>query len=257
MYKIPATEGYTKVSKGPADALITIIEFSEFQCPFCTRVNPTIKKIMDTYKDKVRVVFKHNPLPFHKDAPLAAQAANAAGKQGKFWEMHDVLFKNQKKAQAENINAYAKEVGLDMTKFAADLNSAENKKAVAADQALARQFGARGTPNFFINGRNLVGAQPFPAFKTIIDEELKKAEKLVAAGTPKAQVYAKLTAKGKTKAAAPKRPEPCKADTTVYKLPVSANDFSKDQAMRSSQSSSSVSSNAHSVPASIQRFRRS
>ena len=226
VYKIPATEGYTKVSKGPADALVTIIEFSEFQCPFCTRVNPTIKKIMDTYKDKVRVVFKHNPLPFHKDAPLAAQAANAAGKQGKFWEMHDVLFKNQKKLKPENINAYAKEVGLDMTKFAADLNSAENKKAVAADQALARQFGARGTPNFFINGRNLVGAQPFPAFKTIIDEELKKAEKLVAAGTPKAQVYAKLTAKGKTKAAAPKRPER-KADTTVYKLPVSANDFSK------------------------------
>ena len=120
----------------------------------------------------------------------------------------------------------------------------------------SRQFGARGTPNFFINGRNLVGAQPFPAFKTIIDEELKKAEKLVAAGTPKAQVYAKLTAKGKTKAAAPKRPER-KADTTVYKLPVSANTSARDQAMRSSQSSSSVSSNAHSVPASIQRFRRS
>ncbi|MEE2758259.1 MAG: thioredoxin domain-containing protein [Myxococcota bacterium] len=229
VYKIPATQTYTNVSKGPEDALVTILEFSEFQCPFCSRVNPTIKKINETYKDKVRVIFKHNPLPFHKDAPLAAQAANAAGKQGKFWEMHDVLFKNMKKLKPENIDEYAKEIGLDMTKFAADLNSPENKKAVAADQALARQFGARGTPNFFINGRNLVGAQPFSAFKTIIDEEIKKAEKLVAAGTAKKDVYAKLTANGKTKAAAPKR-QPRKEDTTVYKLPVSDADFFKGPA---------------------------
>jgi protein-disulfide isomerase len=229
VYKIPV--GNSSYAKGPADALVTIIEFSEFQCPFCSRVNPTIKKIQDTYGDKVRIVFKHNPLPFHKDAPLAAQAANAAGKQGKFWQMHDVLFKNMKKLKPENLNEYAKGLGLDMAKFAADLNSAENKKSVKADQALARQFGARGTPNFFVNGRQLVGAQPFPAFKKVIDEEVKKAEKLVAAGTPKANVYAKLTAKGKTKAAAqPKRKNQRADDKTVYKLPVSKADFAKGPA---------------------------
>jgi protein-disulfide isomerase len=214
---IPVGKSY---SKGPATAPITIIEFSEFQCPFCSRVNPTMKKIQDTYGDKVRIVFKHNPLPFHKDAPLAARAANAAGKQGKFWPMHDVLFKNMKKLKPADIDGYAKGLGLDMAKFKADLNAPENKKSVQTDQALARTFGARGTPNFFVNGRNLVGAQPFPAFKTIIDEEIKKAEKLVAAGTPKAQVYTKLIARGKTKAAAPPARKPRAEDTTVYKVPV-------------------------------------
>ncbi|MHC4838975.1 MAG: DsbA family protein, partial [Planctomycetota bacterium] len=110
-------------AQGSDKALVTIIEFSEFQCPFCARVLPTMNKIKETYGDKVRIVFKHNPLPFHKDAPLASEAALAAGEQGKFWEMHDKLFENQKKLKRADIDGYAQEIGLDMAKFKADLDS--------------------------------------------------------------------------------------------------------------------------------------
>ena len=145
-----------------------------------------------TYGDKVRVVFKHNPLPFHKDAGPASEAALAAGAQGKFWEMHDKLFANQKALKRANLETYATELGLNLAQFKADLDSGKFKAAIKADQALAAQFGARGTPGFFINGRNLRGAQPFANFKKIIDEEIKKAEALIAAGTPRANVYACL-----------------------------------------------------------------
>jgi protein-disulfide isomerase len=224
VYKMPADQAF---SKGPADALVTIVEFSEFQCPFCTRVLPTLSQIHKTYKDKVRVVFRHNPLPFHKDAPLAAQAAIAAGEQGKFWEMHDLLFTNTKTLKEDNLNGYAKKLGLDMAKFSADLKSPKAKSMIKRDQQLASTFGARGTPNFFINGRKVTGARPFPAFKTIIDEELKKAEALLKKGTPKANIYAELTKNGKTKAAAPAARKAPKEDKTVYTVPVSANDMVK------------------------------
>jgi protein-disulfide isomerase len=224
VYKMPADQAF---AKGPADALVTIVEFSEFQCPFCTRVLPTIKQIQDTYKDKVRVVFRHNPLPFHKDAPLASQAALAAGEQGKFWEMHDVLFANQKKLKPENISEYAGKLGLDMAKFNADLQSDKVKNTIKRDQQLAATFGARGTPNFFINGRQVTGARPFPAFKTIIDEEIKKAEALVNKGTAKSNVYAELTKNGKTKAAGPAPRQAPPEDKTVYTVPVNANDMVK------------------------------
>ncbi len=111
---LPVAHSYVK---GPKEAKVTIIEFNDFQCPFCTRVNPTIKKIMDTYKNDVRIAFKHNPLPFHKDAKLAAEATMAAGAQGKFWEMHDKLFDNQKKLKRPELDKYAQELGLDAGKF--------------------------------------------------------------------------------------------------------------------------------------------
>ena len=229
VYKVPVGNSQ---SKGPKDALVTIVVFSEFQCPFCSRVLPTTKKIHETYGDKVRVVFKHNPLPFHKDAGLASQATLAAGDQGKFWEMHDKLFANQKALKRENLDAYATELGLNMAKFKAALDGQIHKKSIDSDQALARKIGARGTPNFFINGRKLVGAQPFDAFKKIIDEEIGKAEKLIKAGTPKSQVYAKLTEKGLEKAAPakPRKDRPRADDKTVYKVPVTAKDASKGSA---------------------------
>ena len=217
VYKVPVGDS---PAKGPADALVTIVEFSEFQCPFCSRVNPTMAKIRETYGDKVRVVFKHNPLPFHKDAFPAAIASEAAGKQGKFWEMHDKLFANQRALKTENLEAYAQEIGLDMAKFKADMQDKGLEAKVKADMALAAKIGARGTPNMFINGRKLVGAKPFDAFKTVIDEEVGKAEKLIAAGTPKAQIYAKLTEKGLEKAAAPAPRKAAAADNAVYKVPV-------------------------------------
>ena len=221
VYKVPVTD--TNAVKGPKDALVTIIEFSEFQCPFCKRVNPTIKQITDKYGKDVRIVFKHNPLPFHKEAPYAAQASLAAGMQGKFWEMHDKLFENQKALKAEQIDGYAKEIGLDMTKYKADVESEAVKASIKADQDLANSIGARGTPNFFINGRKIVGAQPFTNFEKLIDEELKKAKALVAKGTPASQVYAETIKNGSTKAAAPAG-RPQEDPNKVYEVPVSPND---------------------------------
>ena len=216
VYNIQPGNSY---AKGGAEPLVTIIEFSEFQCPFCSRVLPTMKKIHETYGDKVRVVFKHNPLPFHKDAKPASKAAFAAGEQGKFWEMHDLLFANQRKLKAADLEKYAAQLGLDMARFKADMKKAAYDKNIAADQALAARFGARGTPGFFINGRNLRGAQPFASFKKIIDEEIKKAEALIAKGTARKDVYKTLTAKGKTKAAAPApRQGNAADDKTVYNI---------------------------------------
>jgi protein-disulfide isomerase len=196
VYNIQPGNSY---GKGGAEPLVTIIEFSEFQCPFCSRVLPTMKKIHETYGDKVRVVFKHNPLPFHKDATPASKAALAAGEQGKFWEMHDLLFANQRKLKEANLMSYAEQLGLNMAKFKTDMGNAKFDKMIKADQALAARFGARGTPGFFVNGRNLRGAQPFAKFKTLIDAELKKAEALIAKGTARKDVYKVATAKGKKK----------------------------------------------------------
>jgi protein-disulfide isomerase len=223
VYNIQPGNSY---AKGGAQPLVTIIEFSEFQCPFCSRVNPTIAKVLETYGDKVRVVFKHNPLSFHKDAKPAAKAALAAGAQGKFWEMHDLLFTQQKNLKPETFTGFAKQLGLDMARFDADMKSAEFDKQIASDMALAARFGARGTPNFFVNGRNLRGAQPFPNFQKLIDEEIKKAEALIAKGTPRADIYKVTTANGKDKAAAPaprKRPD----DNKIYPVKVSAGDAIK------------------------------
>jgi protein-disulfide isomerase len=194
VYKVPIGDSY---SKGPDTAKVTIVEWSEFQCPFCTRVLPTIEQLRKDYGDDLRVVFKHNPLPMHNRAMAAAKAAEAAGKQGKFWEMHDLLFANQRELTDENFEAWAKEIGLDVAKFKKDMDDPALQKKITADQQLGNKLGARGTPAFFINGRFLSGAQPVDAFKKIIDEEMKKADKLIASGTPREKVYEKTVAKGK------------------------------------------------------------
>ena len=190
---------------------------------------------MKKYGKDVRVVFKHNPLSFHKDAPLAAQASIAAGSRVSFGNARCPLFKNQRKLKPVDIDGYAKGLGLDMGKFAADLNADATKKQVKADQALAQQFAARGTPHFFINGRRLRGAQPVASFEKLIDEQLKIAKKMVAKGTPRAKIYAAVTAKGATKASAPSRPQQ-KVDTKVYDVKVSPNDFSRATRTPRSQS---------------------
>ena len=161
-------------TKGGANAKVTIVEFSDFQCPFCSRVVPTLHQIEKEYGDKVRVVFRHNPLPFHGDAPLAAEAAVAAQAQGKFWEMHDKLFANQTALDRPSLEKYAHEIGLDMGKFKAALDSNKGKDQIEANMKEGTQFGVRGTPGFFINGNKVEGAQPFDAFKAVIDRELAK-----------------------------------------------------------------------------------
>ena len=190
-YAVP-TDGRAQFGKD--DALVTIVEFSDFQCPFCNRVNPTIKKIKETYPDDVRIVFRQLPLPMHPQAPNAARASIAANNQGKFWEMHDKMFANQRALTDDKLEAYATEIGLDVAKFKTDMSSDATKKMVDEDMKVAQQFGARGTPAFFINGRFINGAQPFEAFDTIIKAEKDKAAKFKAdKGVAGKDLYAEMS----------------------------------------------------------------
>jgi protein-disulfide isomerase len=159
--------------KGPASAPITLVAWSDFQCPFCSRAVPTVRQLEQDYKGKIRIAFKQFPLPFHDKAHLAAEAALAAHAQGKFWEMHDKLFANQQALDRPSLEKYAQELGLDMTKFKAALDSGKFKDKVDAEDKEGAAFGVTGTPTFFINGTRLVGAQPIEAFKAAIDKELK------------------------------------------------------------------------------------
>jgi protein-disulfide isomerase len=171
-YKVD-TEGAP--SKGAKNPKIAIVEFSDFQCPFCSRVEPTLKEIEKNYGDRVEIVFKHLPLRIHPKAPAAHAAAEAAHQQGKFWEMHDLIFANQREMSPEKYEEYAAQIGLDTDKFKKDVASASVKKRIDSDAAEAASLGITGTPAFLVNGRYLSGAQPYEAFKRLIDEELAKA----------------------------------------------------------------------------------
>jgi protein-disulfide isomerase len=192
-------------SKGPKAAKVTIVAWSDFECPFCGRVNPTLKQIEESYGKDVRVVFRHQPLPFHQSAKLAAEASMAAHEQGKFWEFHDKLFANQRALDRASLERYAQELGLNAGKFKSALDSGKFRSRVEQDARDGAAVGANGTPTFFVNGREVVGALPFGSFKSIIDEEIAKADKLLASGTKLEDVYEKLMAQGA--AAAPAAPE--------------------------------------------------
>jgi protein-disulfide isomerase len=140
---------------------------------------------------------KNNALPFHNRAMPAALAAMAAHEQGKFFEMHDEIFENMRALEDADLERYAQAVGLDMERWKASFTSQAAKPHVEADMELAGKVNARGTPNFFVNGRNLRGAVPFEDFDALIEEELEKARALVAAGTPAAEVYNKIIGDGK------------------------------------------------------------
>jgi protein-disulfide isomerase len=161
-------------ARGPQSAAVSIVEFSDFQCPFCGRVSPTLDQIEDVYGDQVRIVFKHLPLSIHPKAPAAHAASEAAHQQGKFWEMHDAIFANQRELETAKFEEYALEMGLDLERYRADVASAEVKARVSQDMEEARRLGVSGTPGFFINGLFLSGAQPFDAFKKRIDAELEE-----------------------------------------------------------------------------------
>jgi protein-disulfide isomerase len=165
----------------------------------------------------VKVVFRHQPLPFHNNAKIAAEASMAAHDQGKFWQMHDKLFANQQALERASLEKYASELGLDMGKFKAALDSGKFTKRVEADSAAGAAVGANGTPTFFINGREFVGAQPFESFKNIIDEEVKKADAVHRARAPSStDVYAELQKEaGKMPPAGARAPEPTKVVTDI------------------------------------------
>ena len=161
-------------SRGPTNAPVTIVEFSDFQCPYCGREYPVIERLMKEYDGKLRLVFRHYPLDFHPFAQKAAEAGACAQDQGKFWELHDKMFSNQGKLAVADLKGYAKTLGMDATKFDKCLDSGEKKALVDDDLKAGSAAGVNGTPAFFINGIFINGAQPYEHMKQAVDRELRK-----------------------------------------------------------------------------------
>ncbi|MCL2011989.1 MAG: DsbA family protein [Cystobacterineae bacterium] len=160
-------------SVGPHNAKVTIVEFSDFECPFCRKGAETIAEVVKAYPTEVKLYFRNFPLKFHAKAPKAAEAALCAHDQGKFWEYHDLLFENQSKLDIEDLKEHAKTLALEALKFAECLDSGRHAETVKKDMRAGKRAGVEGTPAFFINGVLLSGAQPIENFKEIIEQALK------------------------------------------------------------------------------------
>ena len=159
---------------GPANAPITLVEFSDLQCPYCSKAVAQINATLKAYPNDVRLIFKQYPLDSHPEAAISAAASLAAHRQGKFWPMHDVMFANRSKLSRQSILAWAKDIGLDMKRFTADLDSDAIRKAVLRDQADGDKAGVEATPTVFLNGRKYNGDLAPDAIKTVIESELKR-----------------------------------------------------------------------------------
>ncbi|HHH26794.1 MAG TPA: hypothetical protein ENK57_00365 [Polyangiaceae bacterium] len=175
--------------RGPDAAKVTMVVFTDIQCPFCARANKTFDRIFENYESDVALVVKHRPLDFHKRAKPAAIALLAAHRQGKAWEMYELMTANRKALDDDDLRQYARRVGLDMDRFEKDVHDPELAAQVDKDNALADKLGVRGTPTTFINGRGVRGAKKYEAFDAIVKEELAEAEKLLESGTPLEQIY--------------------------------------------------------------------
>ncbi len=170
--RVNVTAPEDAISRGPEDAPVQIIFFTDFQCPFCKRGADVLTQVLQNYPGKVRIIYQDYPLSFHENAPGAANAARCAAEQNQFWAYHDVLFLNQGALDKESLKKYAAGLALDTAKFNVCLDS--NRHQAVVEQALAngKRYGVQGTPGFFINGRPIRGALPYESFKEIIDEEL-------------------------------------------------------------------------------------
>ena len=166
-----STEGEPSI--GPDDAPVTIVEFSDYQCPYCqTWYTQTYSQIMSSYPNQIRFVYRDLPLPMHPEAVPAAEAADCAGEQGAYWKYHDALFSGKYSLGRTAYEHIASDLGLDKTAFTTCLDDHRYTAEIQSDAADAAALGLNGTPSFVINGRILVGALPFASFKAIIDEEL-------------------------------------------------------------------------------------
>ncbi|MBI2963950.1 MAG: thioredoxin domain-containing protein [Deltaproteobacteria bacterium] len=173
LYEIPIADSSIR---GPKDAPVTLVEFSDFQCPFCAQTTPLLEQVLAAYPKQVRFVYKQFPLEqIHQNALAAAKASIAARHQGKFWEMHDELFKISRELSPENIRAKARLIGLDLKKFDADLASPATEKEVRDDIALGRSADVQGTPTLFINGKRVTN-RSLDGMKAMIDDALEKAK---------------------------------------------------------------------------------
>jgi protein-disulfide isomerase len=161
-------------SRGPDDAVVTIVEFSDFQCPFCQRVVPTIDQIVAKYPTQVRFVYRNLPLSIHPRAQAAAEAAACADKQGNFWGYHDLIFANTRALSAEDLERHASDLGLEMQAFRQCVQNRETQQLVDADTAAAESLRISGTPSFLVNGIPMHGAQSVEAFSEVIDAEIAR-----------------------------------------------------------------------------------
>jgi protein-disulfide isomerase len=159
--------------RGPADARITLVEFSDFECPYCSAAVKQVDILMAAYPKDVKLIYKQFPLSMHPHAQFAAEASLAAREQGKFWEMYEVLFKNFQRLTRDNVMLWAKQLGLDMDKFKADIDSRKFKAVVDKDLADGEAVGVYGTPAFYINGKQYNGEVSLAALKPILAAELK------------------------------------------------------------------------------------
>jgi predicted DsbA family dithiol-disulfide isomerase len=173
-FRFEVSAGDAPAKGGPKDAPVQIVEFSDFECPFCQRVNPTLDRVITEYGDKVRLAFRHYPLDnIHANARKAAEASLCADEQGEFWKMHDVMFSEQKELGVEALREKASRIGLDLEAFNECLDSGRYADQVEEDFRAGVLAGVSGTPAIFVNGRPLSGAVPFEQMAEVIDEELE------------------------------------------------------------------------------------
>jgi protein-disulfide isomerase len=166
--RIPDERGQVS---GPADAQITIVEFADFQCPYCADAARSVNDLLAKYPGKIRFAYRHFPLTGHSNAFRAAEAGECAGEQGKFWEMHDILFANQTVLNEEKLFSYAAEIGLDQTKFADCMESRRTRAAIEQDLADGQKYGVIGTPTFFLNNTMFMS---MPDLETAVQKALTK-----------------------------------------------------------------------------------
>jgi protein-disulfide isomerase len=175
-YTVPVEA--TDPSTGSASAPVTVVEFSDFQCPYCQRASPTLKQLQKAYGDKVRIVWKDFPLTrIHPEAFKAAEAAHCAGDQGKFWEYHDRLFSNQQALKTDSLLKHALDTGLDVGRFGECLAKSKYAERVRDGLALGERLGVNSTPTLYINGRALAGAYPIETLSEVVNEELERLKK--------------------------------------------------------------------------------
>lgn len=208
-------------SKGPKTAPITVVMFSDFQCPFCSRATPTMKALLAANPGKVRLVWKDLPLDFHKyarEAAVVARIVHLARGDEAFWRFHDRVFENQKDLSPEALRTWAFEAGVDEGALATYRQEAEAR--VERSVAESKQLGIQGTPNFLVDGERVMGAQPLTKFQGIVDAHLKKAEELTAQGVPATELYAAMVKGYFAAAPTPEKEEEEKDDPTVWKVEI-------------------------------------
>jgi protein-disulfide isomerase len=221
--------------RGPAGAKVTIALFSDFQCPFCARVEPTLREVEQAFPGEVRIAWKHLPLPMHPQARPAAEAAEAAREQGKFWEMHDKLFENQRALSPAYYESTARELGLDLARFKKSVESHAGAARIDADQKLAASVSAHATPTLYVDCRRIEGAYPFESIKPILEDEVRKADALAKEGKAGPALYEALCQENLRKypaatAAAAAQPAPAVLPGGRSAVPVRADDPAKGKA---------------------------